>query len=389
MSKRAHLSIGEVLTLLQGDFPDLTITKIRFLESQGLVAPERTPSGYRKFYDHDIERLRWILKQQREHFLPLKVIKGRLDGAAGVPTIDAADEFPEQAQLTLSANKASEPPPVWMADHAKATATPAPPSAIAPAPVATARSKVDGSATSPSPEPTGAKLPEAMATIDQRAASVTDRAIAVAAGITDDATPLAVAKPVTAPPPAAQRPEAKPAVPAKPAAAPNHQAARPLAATTPPKEQAMPTPKANQPSPDAIRQPLDLGVSGISMSRTELAAASGLTDSQLSSLESFGLITSDDVADDAMYAEEALIVARNAATFFALGIEARHLRAFKVAADREAGLAEQLILPLLKQRNPAARQEAVEVLRRITTGGAAIHQALLHQALRPYLNPSN
>ena len=83
MGDRTHLSIGEVLSLLQADFPDLTITKIRFLESQGLIDPERTPSGYRKFYEFDIERLRWILRQQRENFLPLKVIKGRLDGADG------------------------------------------------------------------------------------------------------------------------------------------------------------------------------------------------------------------------------------------------------------------------------------------------------------------
>src|ERR1700727_1603249 len=75
---RTYLSIGDVLTLLRQEFPDVTISKIRFLESQGLVDPERTPSGYRKFYEDDVERLRWILRQQREHFLPLKVIKGRL-----------------------------------------------------------------------------------------------------------------------------------------------------------------------------------------------------------------------------------------------------------------------------------------------------------------------
>jgi DNA-binding transcriptional MerR regulator len=79
VSARTYLSIGDVLTLLRQEFPDVTISKIRFLESQGLVNPERTPSGYRKFYDHDVERLRWVLRQQREHFLPLKVIKGRLE----------------------------------------------------------------------------------------------------------------------------------------------------------------------------------------------------------------------------------------------------------------------------------------------------------------------
>jgi DNA-binding transcriptional MerR regulator len=74
-----HLSIGEVLSELAEDFPDITISKIRFLESQGLIDPERTPSGYRKFYAADIERLRWILFQQKEHYLPLKVIKERLE----------------------------------------------------------------------------------------------------------------------------------------------------------------------------------------------------------------------------------------------------------------------------------------------------------------------
>jgi DNA-binding transcriptional MerR regulator len=79
--ERPHLSIGEVLGLLQEDYPDITISKIRFLESQGLLDPERTPSGYRKFHDEDVEQLRWVLRQQKENFLPLKVIKDRL--AAG------------------------------------------------------------------------------------------------------------------------------------------------------------------------------------------------------------------------------------------------------------------------------------------------------------------
>ena len=100
MNDRAYLSIGEVLGLLQDEFPDVTISKIRFLESQGLIDPERTPSGYRKFYDADIERLRFILREQREHFLPLKVIKDRLEtngeagggaGAVAIQTSPRAD----------------------------------------------------------------------------------------------------------------------------------------------------------------------------------------------------------------------------------------------------------------------------------------------------------
>jgi len=84
VTTRSYLSIGDVLTLLREEFPDVTISKIRFLESQGLVNPERSPSGYRKFFETDVERLRWVLRQQREHFLPLKVIRDRLaDGDLG------------------------------------------------------------------------------------------------------------------------------------------------------------------------------------------------------------------------------------------------------------------------------------------------------------------
>jgi DNA-binding transcriptional MerR regulator len=77
---RDYLSIGEVLVTLKPEFPDITISKIRFLESEGLIAPERTPSGYRKFYDEDVQRLRMILRLQRDEYLPLRVIRDRLDG---------------------------------------------------------------------------------------------------------------------------------------------------------------------------------------------------------------------------------------------------------------------------------------------------------------------
>lgn len=81
-----YLSIGEVLGLLLNEFPDITISKIRFLESQGLISPERTASGYRKFYEPDVELLRVILTEQREHYLPLRVIKDRLDSGEIDPT---------------------------------------------------------------------------------------------------------------------------------------------------------------------------------------------------------------------------------------------------------------------------------------------------------------
>jgi DNA-binding transcriptional MerR regulator len=79
VATRNYMSIGEVLVTLKTEFPDVTISKIRFLEGEGLIDPERTPSGYRKFYDPDIDRLRTILRMQRDEYLPLKVIKERLE----------------------------------------------------------------------------------------------------------------------------------------------------------------------------------------------------------------------------------------------------------------------------------------------------------------------
>lgn len=105
MPARDYQSIGEVLVSLKTEFPDITISKIRFLEAEGLIAPERTPSGYRKFYVDDVDKLRSILKMQRDEYLPLKVIKERLlreeseigpDGVAIVaPVVEDVEELAE------------------------------------------------------------------------------------------------------------------------------------------------------------------------------------------------------------------------------------------------------------------------------------------------------
>ena len=72
------ISIGEVLAQLREDFPDVTISKLRFLEAEGLVEPQRTPAGYRKYSDADVQRLRYVLAAQRDRFLPLRVIRDQL-----------------------------------------------------------------------------------------------------------------------------------------------------------------------------------------------------------------------------------------------------------------------------------------------------------------------
>jgi DNA-binding transcriptional MerR regulator len=276
---RAYLSIGEVLALLKEEFPDVTISKIRFLESQGLLDPERTPSGYRKFYDTDVERLQWILRQQREHFLPLKVIKGRLRGG-----------------------------------------------------------------TEPTEEPVAVDEP---IVDDVEAPHVAE---AEPTGPVPDEDPKAPAQPVDGPP--------APSIPA-------------------------PRPTAAPPVPEAA--PLMLSSTGVSMNLVELAAASGLEDDDLRELERYGLLAGRRAASSVYYDEEALMVAQLAAGFMKYGVEARHLRMYKTAGEREAGFLEQVVLPMLKQRNPQARRQAAEALSDLTRLGQGLRAAMLRQALRKYI----
>ena len=228
---RAYLSIGEVLGKLRGDFPDVTISKIRFLESEGLIEPQRTPSGYRKFTTVDLERLRYVLLAQRDQYLPLKIIKENLD---------ALDRG-----LQPAASAGSAPTP-------------------------------------------------RLATVDGSLA------------------------------------------------------------------------------PSAF-----LEQSEMRLSRDELLSNSGLSEDQLVELESYGLIE----IKGRHYDGDALTVAKVVAEIAAFGIEGRHLRAFKTAADREVGLVEQVITPLLRQKNPESKARAQEVSREIASLSVRLHSALVRSGL--------
>ena len=228
---RAYLSIGEVLGKLRGDFPDITISKIRFLESEGLIEPQRTPSGYRKFTGVDLERLRYVLTAQRDQYLPLRVIKENLD---------ALDRGLEPAAL-----------------------------------------------------PGGSATPRLA---------------------TDDGE-----------------------------FAPGHFA----------------------------------GESELRLSRIELLESSELTDEQLTEVESFGLIT----IRGRYYDADALAVARIIAAIAAFGIEARHLRSFKSAADREIGLVEQVITPILRQKSSDAKARADEVANELASLSVKLHASLVRSGL--------
>jgi DNA-binding transcriptional MerR regulator len=328
-SDRSHLSIGEVLSLLQGEFPDVTISKIRFLESQGLLDPERTPSGYRKFYEADIDRLRWILRQQKDHYLPLKVIKDRLDDA--VPSR-------ESAVASKSANNG----------------------------VAVAAAQ---GGTGPRPDRSVASA----VALDERPGAARPAA---------DALPLAQSRPSAAPAdrsgPAADLPA--PARDQRPAATASAERA-PKAAS------------ASEPAADAHRgprpsAPASAPAGSVSLTAEELAQHSGLAMRDLRDLERYGLIESFAVGDSAYYDADALVIAQTAAGFLQHGIEARHMRSYKVAVDREAGLFEQIVLPLLKQRNPEARQRARETIAELVRLGHQMRGVLLSRELRDVAGPS-
>ena len=304
-----HQSIGEVLATLRDEFPDITISKIRFLESQGLIDPERTPSGYRKFRDNDVGRLSWILAQQKQNFLPLKVIKARLDAAG--PDALPADIDPTATEFAAPGSDAGAESS-GATNEAKPKRTRAPKARTAAASSEAARA--------PSKPRTGA-------------------------GSRATKTPA---------PKVAKRP----------------------AADTPALFEAQ-----MLPLDDGTTDDLALDPSGASLTRSELARAAGLTDAQLADLEEYGMLApAAGSGDRVVFDEQALVVARLAAEFAAHGIGPRHLRMFRVFAEREAGLYDQVIAPRLRRRNPEARAQARDDLVDLARLGRAMRAAYLRSA---------
>ncbi len=304
-----HQSIGEVLATLRDEFPDITISKIRFLESQGLIDPERTPSGYRKFRDNDVARLSWILAQQKQNFLPLKVIKARLDAAG-------PDALPPDIELT-----------------AAELSTPG----------SDAGAESSGAASEAKPKRTRVPKPRATTTSTE------------------------AARAPSKPRPGGGSRTAKPSSP---------KAAKPVVAVTPVLFEAQ-----MLPLDDGTTDDLALDPSGASLTRRELAKAAGLTDAQLADLEEYGMLApAAGSGDRVVFDEQALVVARLAAEFAAHGIGPRHLRMFRVFAEREAGLYDQVIAPRLRRRNPEARAQARDDLVDLARLGRAMRAAYLRSA---------
>ncbi len=443
MSARSYLSIGDVLTLLRQEFPDITISKIRFLESQGLVNPERTPSGYRKFYEHDVERLRWVLRQQREHFLPLKVIKDRLDdgsaeaevgagsattptrpGSAPVPTHAAAGEGDKNGSFPTEDGRVGDPVLVGQRVGAESESRAAPASAhpageaplslVGEGPLLPGLSDAGPEATPPTSDPPTSDRPAAPTSrAPSRPTPTTHRRGA-------DRTPVlelvddTVAAPTPGPPAApastvdvVHPAGSDPTAPSTTGAAPPATAAtasaarrnRPAAARTESGEPARAPKGAEKPPATGASGPSSPPVppppaakstgstsGGVSLSAEELAKASGLDLAVVRELQEYGLLVATSVAGVEYFDQEALTVATATAGLTRFGIEPRHLRLYKNAAEREAGFVEQVVLPLVRQRNPEARARAQETAEELTQLGQQLRGSLLRTALGNLLN---
>jgi len=340
MAEHPYLSIGEVLALLLEEFPDVTISKIRFLESQGLIDPERTPSGYRKFYDGDVDRLRVILREQRENFLPLRVIRDRLESG----------EIDESGSLT-------------------------PPRGLRNVTVLERPALADGGfdETGELDLPEGTPVPTGHhPAAQQRAVPYTPPGapVLVEARVVEarvvEARVVEALVVVAAPPPVA--PQSPPQLTSVPARHNGNGTANPAATFF--------APDGSSPAVETVH---DTYVA------SELCSLAGITGKQLAELESFGLLSGRGTGTSALYSSTDLAIARATAAFLARGVEPRHLRAWRQSAEREAALFEQLVLPLIRQRNPQSRQQAASTLADLSREGAALRAAILHSALQHHL----
>jgi DNA-binding transcriptional MerR regulator len=366
--------------LLRQEFPDVTISKIRFLESQGLVNPERTPSGYRKFYEHDVERLRWVLRQQREHFLPLKVIKDRLDDGTNGSVQTVPDPEPGQdsdspdtvqrpvaesvlvGQSVANRRVAGAPAPV----PEEVPSLPSTPSVTA-GPTRTAGRAASGPRDTRELTRRGSGRQTPAGTPD-RPAEPPSQLLATGVAphpptLGQEGTPDT---PDAAPEPEPATSDSQPAVPTPEA----------------PPVSERPSSRVRPPSSGATRS-AGAGSSVEShITVEELATASGLDLDVLAELREYGLLSAIIVGGTEYFDDEALAVATLAAGFARFGVEPRHLRLYKNAADREAGFVEQIVLPLVRQRNPEARTRAVATREELIGLGQGLRSALLRNALR-------
>jgi DNA-binding transcriptional MerR regulator len=319
------MSIGEVLGILKPEFPDITVSKIRFLEGAGLVQPDRSASGYRKFSEDDVARLRFVLRAQRDQYLPLRVIRQRLTDLEQVGGLDAKAGQAGSAAAGAEGAAAASP------GAARPGTQDGPGSGAAGAGAAGAGSPRAGAA--------GAGSGAGAAGTGSLGAGASGAGTAEAGGAG--------------------------AVASGAGAAVVGQAARGTGGGF-----------AAAPPSDA------------QFTRDELCRAAGANVDQLLELESFGLVSARGSGDrGAWYGGDDLVLLRLARELADYGLEARHLRMYKLFAEREAALFEQVVAPLVRQRNPEARARARDTIQALAQLGGRMRDLALRSAVHGLADP--
>jgi DNA-binding transcriptional MerR regulator len=401
---KGYLALGELLDLLRPDFPDLTVSKIRFLEQQGLLSPERTPSGYRKFFPSHAARLRWILAQQEGTYLPLREIKSRLTSA------EVEGLFADEDLLSpIPGERVAEVTPLLREGVGARRA-------------AVGQGRSGGSASST--EGTGSQHDSDGD--DDHSEHPGDGSLrgAPVAALGERRHPAGLARRAATAFASMNGPEGSEAHPSlRPSASTiaRAQANAGVGADTPYRDGR--SDAANTPSDGLTVSPDDSGrranlrsvpvgaevetgqgaaepdraaanvlelrpeVAALASSPSrftfaELAAAASMTPDELRQIEQYGLIVGRPVAGTVYFDDDALAAAQLAKSFQAFGVEPRHLRIFRTAVDREADFYAQVVSPLVYRREERSRQQAMANLAELHQLGARLRDVTLRQVLR-------
>jgi DNA-binding transcriptional MerR regulator len=330
------MSIGEVLGILKPEFPDITVSKIRFLEGAGLVQPDRSASGYRKFSEDDVARLRFVLRAQRDQYLPLRVIRQRLadlEQVGGLESTPGSAPGSSEAEGARAGDAGGGSPGAGGAGGGSGSAG-------------------SGGVGGGSPEASGAATGGPAASPAGTGTSGTGASgTGVAAGSTGTGTAGAGAG----------------------GSATGTSGAGGAA------------------GPAVAGQPVRAGAGGFGaappsdaqFTRDELCRAAGATVDQLMELESFGLVGARGSGErGAWYGGDDLVLLRLARELADYGLEARHLRMYKLFAEREAALFEQVVAPLVRQRNPEARARARDTIDALAQLGGRMRDLALRSAVQ-------
>ena len=382
MGDRDYRSIGETLDLIKDEFPEVTISKIRFLETQGLIAPERTTNGYRKFYDHDIEKLAFVLRQQREQFLPLKVIKDRItEKEPGVFILD-----PDKGRFSKAHRaKASKFEQDIFGDPFLGPPSSSPPTKSNPK----AESKHESPPSSESARPAASM--QAKARYGRPQASRTDSRIAAPADIEvadsrsgsnkghqsrrEEQQALSRQGSMDTQRAGGAR---RPRLFALPS---NSSLAESIEDTGAVHESGSEAPY----SEDAGTDGSEVNYPKNSFTARDIAEQADMSLVQVQDLITYGLLSPTSVRGQQIFSGADLELASLAKEFARFGLEARHLKMYKVSAEREASFLEQVILPILANKSQKSRSRAENALTQLGEIGAQFRTLLLERAIEKIL----